>query len=284
LMSPTIEGAKLKMVTELKNVDLRRRFVTELCNESKSKKRKECKIESQSDVDCSIIPDTKRQKCKMEAQTCTESSIVASSIELLPKAEVDIIRKHYEIATKTDCNVRTQQGIENVIETFKHIEELPVFCSDIVRYAGKKVISDIDCNRGIQAEENTLKLFEETINSSQNSFSRVLDFEKSQNRVKLYGKCDGIDIASGMLVEIKNRRHHVFNKAHLKEVVQMHAYMFLSNTDKCKFLETSKVDIYETYEEIIEFDTSLWSKVLVKLDSAITKIENILALDHVRNL
>jgi hypothetical protein len=254
LKSDKIEDVHDKVQTEANLVKIRKRFVSSLFDKEESTLKKQKLIREA--LTTSVVPIQDKVK-----------ENVSDSFKSLSKNEIDIIETQYEIA-KQSSNVF--ETAEDIIESFKNIEELPGFCIENLKAAEKKVISAVDCARGVIGEKRVLIKFDKSIEYSQKAFSKTLFLEKSNVLVKLYGKCDGIEKKTGMLVEIKTRRNKLFRKAWINELIQLHVYMFISETTKCKFIETNDDEVYE---EIILFDENLWLNVVLNLNDALQQIE-----------
>lgn len=102
------------------------------------------------------------------------------------------------------------------------------------------------------------------IHSQQKKYKRTLTTQAG-NRFVLFGKIDGMQTnndGSQFLVETKKRKTRLFHCVPDYELVQVHAYMFLTRMDRAILNENFQGT---SLQHVIEFDTMLWQNVQEKL-------------------
>ncbi len=121
---------------------------------------------------------------------------------------------------------------------------------------GEKVVVD---GKELEAKQATDVLHESVESGRKNQ--RVLHLSGGLN-ILVYGRIDLIE--DEVVVEIKNRKYKLFGKIPKYELVQLHAYMYTTRTQKCRHVER-----FEEYEKETEvsWDQTLWDFVKEGLPS-----------------
>ena len=111
----------------------------------------------------------------------------------------------------------------------------------------------------LEAKQATDVLHESVESGRKNQ--RVLHLSGGLN-ILVYGRIDLIE--DEVVVEIKNRKYKLFGKIPKYELVQLHAYMYTTRTQKCRHVER-----FEEYEKETEvsWDQTLWDFVKEGLPS-----------------
>lgn len=98
-------------------------------------------------------------------------------------------------------------------------------------------------------------------------------FQIGSNRFILSGKVDGIVLEeTNAVLEIKNRTLNLFKEVAEYEMVQVQAYCFLLDYEKCYLVEALKTDKgIETDWQEINRDPELWRKVVEEVQKVLAK-------------
>ena len=94
-------------------------------------------------------------------------------------------------------------------------------------------------------------------------FQKVLPIYRTDLRIKIVGMLDGRFDDDGGIVETKERRSRLFGCVVPYELLQLHCYMFLTETNKATLVERFD-DQSERYEVI--FDDTFWKDALKRFE------------------
>jgi len=94
----------------------------------------------------------------------------------------------------------------------------------------------------------------------------------------ILGKIDGL--ANGVLFEIKHRKNTFFYPLPLYELIQIHAYMFLTDKSSCSLMQCARRRRAGVYSETakIYFDADFWNDVLRCLKHLMAFIETLVSV------
>jgi hypothetical protein len=162
-----------------------------------------------------------------------------------------------------------QKGLKSFLLDYKdELDSKDVQISDVTSF--------VFTERGKSHEEGSLNRVQKTLNTvikNRNStfYKRYIEYETKAGTSKfmLGGKVDGIT-EEGALVEVKNRQNRIFPTMPLYEKCQIHAYMFLTGIEECRFVQSFKGQDVESLES---FSPDFWEEVRAKCVDFVRRIE-----------
>jgi hypothetical protein len=182
-----------------------------------------------------------------------ESSGVKESIQLLIRENdqknslklEDEIKKVFQ--DSNDSNVELDKKLMNQVKSFIHT------------------------SKGTRDEEKSLDLVQEETGIAIEQRNSKFYKKKINEKVSVGGRVDGIQ-SDGTLVEMKNRQYRFFNVVPIYEKIQVHVYMFLTDRQECKLIESFRG---KTKTTMITFDQNLWDSIKIEIEAFAESFHNL---------
>lgn len=136
------------------------------------------------------------------------------------------------------------------------------------------ITSFVFTERGKNYETSSLDRLQTTLNTEirdRNSKFYKKTIESGDYTFILGGKVDGIT-KDGVLVEVKNRQYKVFPVVPIYEKIQIHAYMFLTDINTCRFVQSFKG---QNVEHMETFSSEFWEDVQDKCVGFVKRLEEL---------
>jgi len=155
---------------------------------------------------------------------------------------------------------KTPENVQNRIENMSNEHKMELDFKGVLL---SDVTSFVHTERGKLHENISIERIEKTLDvaikdRNDKFYKRYIDItDNDGGKYVIGGKVDGIT-ENGYLVEVKNRQYRFFSYIPIYEKVQIHAYMFLTGIDKCKFVQSYNG---EDKTEDISFDYKFWNNV-----------------------
>ncbi len=166
---------------------------------------------------------------------------------------------------------QTRASLVSETETASKEEIRKVISSNpMLKLLSEEMEKDSMISRGCSREGKALDLFQSESGREVSARNDRL-MKKNLTKVKgfdviLCGKVDGM-LDDGTLVETKNRRNRLMWKIPIYEKVQMEAYMWLADSEKCHHIENFDGKQRET---LYERNPRLWDMCVEKLEKFIS--------------
>lgn len=173
-------------------------------------------------------------------------------------AYVEKEREIKELITKSIDHLTSINEVKSCVHEM--LQTTPVVQHPVINQVAERVTSAINCTAGVRGEEECIR--QRAIPSTQMGFGRTLT-----KNLRLYGKVDGI--TETHVIEIKTRQKRLWKRLWPQELVQVYVYMFLTERDRCTFIEQCRG---ESFEDEIVWDENTWLDIVSELADLETEL------------
>jgi len=142
------------------------------------------------------------------------------------------------------------------------------------------------CKRyGIQGETALIDAYNRVHDSPivkvPHRFKKQIELPGGRHTIMLTGQIDGMQ--ENVVIEIKHRSSKIFQTLPVYELVQLHVYMFLTGTKRCKMLQAVRVPQTSYVEQtLVRFSSTFWNRLLEGLAQAVDFLDNLDASEFTR--
>ena len=152
-------------------------------------------------------------------------------------------------------------------ETTAHLEALPASLKK--RTIAESIEHEAQKMRGVKREKSSIDRLEVETGRAVGKrntqfFRRKLPIDRDDVLVELVGMVDGRFEDTNEIIEIKERRKRLFGRVVDYEKVQLHCYMFLTQTDQATLVE--RYDNQKA-QYCVDRDESFWEDCVVRFNS-----------------
>lgn len=182
-----------------------------------------------------VVPEVGEIEGQIRECTRVEREAAAVSVHLPTNATAKDIAR-----TINETLVEPMARSDTNAETTAHLEALSAPLK--VRSIAESIGHEVQKLRGVQRENASIDRLEVETGRAVGKrntqvFRRLLPLDRDDVLIELVGMVDGRFKDTDGIVEIKERRNRLFGRVVNYERVQMHCYMFLTETDTATLIE-----------------------------------------------
>ena len=133
--------------------------------------------------------------------------------------------------------------VDKLMEELNSIDDINVSNDDVTSFCNKQM--------GIQFEKSAIEKYEERFNvtaDNTNDYVNKAFKDDGEYTWCVGGRCDGVTKKADkdIIIEIKNRKKHIYPAIPIYEVVQVYTYMYITDVNQASVVEVCGDEIKET--------------------------------------
>ena len=181
---------------------------------------------------CSRL-DYKGAKTKLEQEGVVFKNVKTTDEQISDACERDGL----------SVNVTQLDDVGQLMEKLNAVDDLNVSIEDITSFCNKQL--------GIQLEKSAIQKYEERINvvvDDKDDYVKKAFKEDGEFMWCVGGRMDGVSRKNDkyIIIEIKNRKTHIYPRVPIYEIVQVYTYMYITDINQASLVEICGDEIEET--------------------------------------